>query len=78
MDEETKPIHPEIFALANQLKAGRGLCVFATILEGQFVKCASEVQLARNALHACMEAENVKGFAEVLVASEAVTGMNHL
>jgi hypothetical protein len=78
MDEDMKPIHPELFALAHQLKAGRGLCVFATILEGQFVKSASEVQHARNCLHQYMDAENVKGFAEVLVASEAVTGMNHL
>ncbi|OQV22703.1 Solute carrier family 12 member 5 [Hypsibius exemplaris] len=78
LDEDMKPIHPEIFALANQLKAGRGLCVFASILEGQFIKCAAEVQLARNSLHKYMEAENVKGFAEVLVANEAVTGMNHL
>ena len=78
LDEDMHPVHPQLFAFASQLKAGRGLTVFATILEGDFLNCHQEVKNANNALRQHMEIENMKGFTEALVASDALTGMNHL
>lgn len=78
LDEEMKPEHAGLFTFASQLKAGRGLTVFATIIEGRYLQSCSQVMEARRSLQRAMEAENVKGFSEVLVASDAITGMNHL
>ncbi|XP_055331888.1 solute carrier family 12 member 6-like [Paramacrobiotus metropolitanus] len=78
LDEDQNPVHPELFPFVSQLKAGRGLTMFASILEGDFIKCSDDVHLAKKSLRRMMETDNVKGFTEVLVADDTLTGMNHL
>ena len=50
MDTNLNPKHRRLFTLAAQLKAGKGLTVGATIVEGQFGAMYGESQAARLAL----------------------------
>ena len=50
MDTNLNPKHRRLFTLAAQLKAGKGLTVGATIVEGEFGCMYGESQAARLAL----------------------------
>ncbi|GFY45605.1 solute carrier family 12 member 6 [Trichonephila inaurata madagascariensis] len=78
LDEELNPKYPRLFSFASQLKAGKGLTIVCSVLEGSFEKMYSEAQAAKLSLKRTMEDEKVKGFADVLVAKELTEGICNL
>ncbi|XP_029645952.1 solute carrier family 12 member 4 isoform X2 [Octopus sinensis] len=77
-DENLKPMYPKLATLATQLKAGKGLILVSSVLEGDFRKTFAKSQAAKQALDHLMDTENIKGFADVLVAKSVIEGLCHL
>lgn len=67
----------KILTFASQLKAGKGLTLVGSILEGDIKQRHHEVQAARMNLKKFMHEEKVKGFAEVLVTSSVPDGIGY-
>lgn len=76
VDENLKPLHPRFFSLAAQLKAGRGLTILGTVLEGEYVHRSTDAELVEKTLKETMVQEKVKGFSKVLVAHDVREGLN--
>ncbi|XP_057370739.1 solute carrier family 12 member 4-like isoform X1 [Daphnia carinata] len=72
------PKQRKLLALASQLKAGKGLAVASSILQGDVALCAEEAVTAKQNLRKAMDDEKVKGFANVLVAKDVGQGIVHL
>ncbi|VVC39546.1 Hypothetical protein CINCED_3A020893 [Cinara cedri] len=73
------PKYRKIFSLVSQLKAGKGLTVSATVIEGDYIKkTGHDVQMTKKELVRLMDEEKVKGFADVLVAKDTSEGLSHL
>ena len=53
--------------LAAQLKKGKGLCVVALILEGNYVDLADEAKDLEDELEQAMEGTGLQGFAHAVV-----------
>ncbi|GAB1599326.1 solute carrier family 12 member 4-like isoform X2 [Argonauta hians] len=77
-DENLKPMYPKLAMLATQLKAGKGLILVSSVLEGDFRKSYAKSQAAKQALDHLMDTANIKGFADVLVAKNVIEGLCHL
>ncbi|XP_067137422.1 LOW QUALITY PROTEIN: solute carrier family 12 member 6-like [Centruroides vittatus] len=78
LDEELSPRYRKLFTFASQLKAGKGLTIICSVLEGDYSKMYSESQAAKLSLRRIMEEEKVKGFADVVVAKNVSDGICHL
>lgn len=73
------PKYRKIFSLVSQLKAGKGLTVSATVIEGDYIKkTGHDVATTKKELVRLMDEEKVKGFADVLVAKDTSEGLSHL
>lgn len=70
--------HPKLLTFASQLKAGKGLTLVSSVIEGDFKESAQLANRARCALQESMNEERVKGFADVLVAPSILDGLSHL
>lgn len=57
---------------------GKGLCVCAGVIPGEYTKNSSEALSAKDSLRKVMGEEKLKGFVEVLVAHNVVEGISHL
>ncbi|CAG11308.1 unnamed protein product, partial [Tetraodon nigroviridis] len=78
VDEEQNVEQPRLLSLTNQLKAGKGLTIVGTSVEGTFLDSYTEAQRADQSLRKLMEAERVKGFPQVVVSSNLRDGTSHL
>ncbi|XP_023216829.1 solute carrier family 12 member 6-like [Centruroides sculpturatus] len=78
LDDELSPRYRKLFTFASQLKAGKGLTIICSVLEGDYSKMYSESQAAKLSLRRIMEEEKVKGFADVVVAKNVSDGICHL
>lgn len=67
----------KILTFASQLKAGKGLTLVGSILEGDLKTRHHEVTAAKLSLKKSMHAERVKGFADVMVASSVSEGLGY-
>ena len=76
--EDLTPKYTKQLAFAHQLKAGKGLTVVVSVLEGDYTRRAGESLAAKQAFQRAMEQEKVKGFVEVLVARSTSEGLAHL
>ncbi|XP_050432923.1 solute carrier family 12 member 4 isoform X1 [Adelges cooleyi] len=72
------PKYRKIFSFVSQLKAGKGLTVSATVIEGDYIKPSHDIQATKKELVRLMDEEKVKGFADVLVAKDTSEGLSHL
>uniref|UniRef100_A0A8C5GP42 Solute carrier family 12 member 5-like n=1 Tax=Gouania willdenowi TaxID=441366 RepID=A0A8C5GP42_GOUWI len=77
-DGEQNVEQPRLLSLTNQLKAGKGLTIVGTALEGTFLKNFEQSQRAEQALRKLMETEKVKGFCQVTVSSNLRDATSHL
>jgi len=75
MNEELKPNNRKLLALASQLKAGKGLAIVSSVLQGEFPDKSSDAQTAKESLRQAMNNEKVKGFGDVLVAKDISQGI---
>ena len=65
-----------MFSLAAQLKAGKGLTVSVSVLEGEFQKKVGEAAAAKQALRRLIDETRVKGFCDVLVSPDVSIGIS--
>lgn len=50
LDENLMPRYPKMFSFASQLKAGKGLIIAASIIEGDYLEKASEAAAAKQVI----------------------------
>ncbi|XP_036388906.1 solute carrier family 12 member 5b [Megalops cyprinoides] len=78
VDREQNVEQPRMLSLTNQLKAGKGLTIVGTFLEGTFLNNHPEAQRAEQSLRKLMETEKVKGFSQVVISSNIRDATSHL
>jgi len=78
LDDKLNVKHKRLFTLASQLKAGKGLTIGCSVVQGEFGKMYGESQAARQSLKQVIEAEQVKGFPEVVVNESISQGITHM
>lgn len=65
-------------AFASQLKAGKGLTLVNSVIEGKYMERFNDAQTAKQKLNKTIEQFGVKGFADVLVSENVAVGMCHM
>ncbi|KAG7263175.1 hypothetical protein CRUP_002205 [Coryphaenoides rupestris] len=78
MDEDLHVKYPRMLTFASQLKAGKGLTIVGSVIQGNFLESYGETQASEQAIKNMMEIERVKGFCQVVVASKVRDGIAHL
>ncbi|XP_067930214.1 solute carrier family 12 member 4-like isoform X2 [Watersipora subatra] len=78
LNDQLMPRYPSMFAFASQLKAGKGLIIAATVLEGKFEDKVGEVAAAKQEIQRALKEHKVKGFTQVVVSNAYEDGMGHL
>ncbi|KAL8569207.1 hypothetical protein ACOMHN_051887 [Nucella lapillus] len=72
------PLHPRMLSLASQMKAGGGLTIVSSVMQGDFCKLFDDSKEAKINVVTIMEQEQVKGFADVVVAESVSQGLCHV
>nr|CAB3266103.1 potassium-chloride cotransporter [Phallusia mammillata] len=78
MDENLQPVHPQVLAFAQQLKAGKGLTIVSSVLKGNYLEKYPEAQAAEQELKKAMEHHKVKGFEQILISEDVSQGIRSL
>ncbi|KAI7813766.1 solute carrier family 12 member 4 [Triplophysa rosa] len=78
LDEDLHVKYPRMLTFASQLKAGKGLTIVGSVIQGNYLECYGETQASEHAIKNMMEIERVKGFCQVVVASKVREGIAHL
>ncbi|XP_076449230.1 solute carrier family 12 member 4-like [Babylonia areolata] len=74
-DSELQPKYPKMVQFASQLKAGKGLTLVYSVLEGKFSERYADAQAAKQTLSKLIKELNVKGFSDVSVATNVMEGI---
>uniref|UniRef100_A0A3Q3BH07 Solute carrier family 12 member 7a n=1 Tax=Kryptolebias marmoratus TaxID=37003 RepID=A0A3Q3BH07_KRYMA len=75
LDSELKVKHPRLLTFISQLKAGKGLTIVASVLEGTYM---SRKEDAKTGEQVSLAAERTKGFSHVIVSSSLRDGFSIL
>uniref|UniRef100_A0A4W5LX48 Solute carrier family 12 member 7 n=1 Tax=Hucho hucho TaxID=62062 RepID=A0A4W5LX48_9TELE len=75
LDSDLGVKHPRLLSFTTQLKAGKGLTIVSSVLEGTYMTLGAE---AKSAEQSAMHAERTKGFCHVVVSSNLRDGFSHL
>ncbi|XP_075068796.1 solute carrier family 12 member 7 isoform X3 [Mixophyes fleayi] len=78
LDSEQNVKHPRLLSLTAQLKAGKGLTIVGSVLQGTFLDKYVEAQKGEENIKALMTTEKTKGFCQLVVSSSLRDGMSHL
>ncbi|XP_019479906.1 PREDICTED: solute carrier family 12 member 7 isoform X2 [Hipposideros armiger] len=78
LDAEQCVKHPRLLSFTTQLKAGKGLTIVGSVLEGTYLDKHAEAQQAEENIRSLMGAEKTKGFCQLVVSSNLRDGMSHL
>uniref|UniRef100_A0A5F8GR80 Solute carrier family 12 member 7 n=1 Tax=Monodelphis domestica TaxID=13616 RepID=A0A5F8GR80_MONDO len=78
LDSEQCVKHPRLLSFNTQLKAGKGLTIVGSVLEGTYLDKHQEAQRAEENIRSLMGAEKTKGFCQLVVSSSLRDGMSHL
>uniref|UniRef100_A0A673GU29 Solute carrier family 12 member 7-like n=1 Tax=Sinocyclocheilus rhinocerous TaxID=307959 RepID=A0A673GU29_9TELE len=70
--------HPRLLSFNSQLKAGKGLTIVCSVLEGTYMAREAEAKLSEKNIKAAMAMEKTKGFCHVVVSSNQRDGFSHL
>eukprot|EP00041_Stephanoeca_diplocostata_P025237 m.656760 g.656760 ORF g.656760 m.656760 type:complete len:1031 (-) comp22706_c0_seq1:147-3239(-) len=76
--ETLTPSEPELITLAGQLKGGKGLTLVAAVLDGDYAERHFDASLGQAALKKYMNANDVDGFAQVIVGNNLKESMSYL
>lgn len=76
--DENLPKYRKLFSFASQLKAGKGLTVCVSVVDGEFTRKIQKATETKQNIKRIMEEEKVKGFVEVLVAQNRVDGLSSM
>uniref|UniRef100_A0A8C2FPG1 Solute carrier family 12 member 7b n=1 Tax=Cyprinus carpio TaxID=7962 RepID=A0A8C2FPG1_CYPCA len=78
LDSELSVKHPRLLSFTTQLKAGKGLTIVGSVLEGTYLTRESDAKRAEQSIKSAMAAEKTKGFCHVVVSSNLRDGFSHL
>ncbi|XP_031750019.1 solute carrier family 12 member 5 isoform X3 [Xenopus tropicalis] len=78
VDQDQNVVHPQLLSLTSQLKAGKGLTIVGSVVEGTYLENHPQCQRAEESIRRLMEAEKVKGFCKVVISSNTRDGISHL
>ncbi|XP_069898216.1 solute carrier family 12 member 7 isoform X1 [Dipodomys merriami] len=78
LDAEQCVKHPRLLSFTSQLKAGKGLTIVGSVLEGTYLDKHAEAQRAEENIRSLMGAEKTKGFCQLVVSSNLRDGTSHL
>ncbi|XP_055892883.1 solute carrier family 12 member 4-like isoform X2 [Biomphalaria glabrata] len=78
LDETLQPKFPKLVLFASQLKAGKGLVLVNSVLEGNFRDRYPDAQACKQTLHNLIKEYGVKGFCDVSVATDVSEGLCQL
>ncbi|XP_031421860.1 solute carrier family 12 member 5b isoform X2 [Clupea harengus] len=78
VDAEQNVEQPRLLSLTNQLKAGKGLTIVGTSVEGTYLNNHLQAQKAEQSLKKLMESEKLKGFYQVTISSNLRDATSHL
>ncbi|XP_061093726.1 solute carrier family 12 member 7 isoform X1 [Conger conger] len=78
LDAEMGVKHPRLLSFTTQLKAGKGLTIVGSVLEGTYMTKEAESKKSEQNIKSSMAAERTKGFCHVVVSSNLRDGCSHL
>ncbi|CAB1428592.1 unnamed protein product, partial [Pleuronectes platessa] len=78
LDSDMAVKHPRLLSFTTQLKAGKGLTIVCSVLEGTYMTRSNQAKLGEQNLKAAMAAERTKGFSHVVVSSNLRDGFSLL
>ncbi|KAG5841754.1 hypothetical protein ANANG_G00170160 [Anguilla anguilla] len=78
LDSDLGVKHPRLLSFTTQLKAGKGLTIVGSVLEGTYMTKASEAKCSEQNVKAAMSAEKTKGFCHVVASSNLRDGFSLL
>uniref|UniRef100_A0A674DLC4 Solute carrier family 12 member 7 n=1 Tax=Salmo trutta TaxID=8032 RepID=A0A674DLC4_SALTR len=78
LDSDLGVKHPRLLSFTTQLKAGKGLTIVSSVLEGTYMTLGAEAKSAEQNVKSAMHAERTKGFCHVVVSSNLRDGFSHL
>ncbi|XP_055739384.1 solute carrier family 12 member 7-like isoform X1 [Salvelinus fontinalis] len=78
LDSDLGVKHPRLLSFTTQLKAGKGLTIVSSVLEGTYMTLGAETKSAEQNVKSAMHVERTKGFCHVVVSSNLRDGFSHL
>ncbi|XP_037537487.1 solute carrier family 12 member 7 [Nematolebias whitei] len=78
LDSKLEVTHPRLLTFTSQLKAGKGLTIVASVLEGTYMNRKDDAKTGEKSLKAALAAERIKGFSHVIVSSSLRDGFSIL
>ncbi|KAM9166567.1 solute carrier family 12 member 7 isoform 5-T6 [Pangshura tecta] len=78
LDSEQVVKHPRLLSFTSQLKAGKGLTIVGSVLQGIYLDKYIEAQKAEENIKSLMGVEKTKGFCQIVVSPSFRDGMSHL
>lgn len=78
LDSDLAVKHPRLLSFTTQLKAGKGLTIVCSALEGTYMNRYKDAKTGEQRLKAAMAAERMKGFSHVVVSSNLRDGFSVL
>ncbi|XP_051258573.1 solute carrier family 12 member 7 isoform X2 [Dicentrarchus labrax] len=78
LDSDLSVKHPRLLSFSTQLKAGKGLTIVCSVLEGTYMTRGNEAKTGEQNLKAAMASERMKGFSHVVVSSNLRDGFSLL
>ncbi|XP_071347801.1 solute carrier family 12 member 7-like isoform X2 [Trachinotus anak] len=78
LDSDLAVKHHRLLSFTTQLKAGKGLTIVCSVLEGTYMTRGNDAKTGEQNLKAAMAAERTKGFSHVVVSSNLRDGFSLL
>ncbi|XP_077414301.1 solute carrier family 12 member 7-like isoform X2 [Vanacampus margaritifer] len=78
LDSDMAVKHPRLLSFTTQLKAGKGLTIVCSVLEGTYMTRGADAKTGEQNLKEAMAAERTKGFSHVVVSSNLRDGFSLL
>ncbi|KFR14732.1 Solute carrier family 12 member 7, partial [Opisthocomus hoazin] len=78
LDAEQLVKHPRLLSFTSQLKAGKGLTIVGSVLQGLYLDKCTETQKAEENVKALMGVEKTKGFCQMVVSPNFRDGISYL
>ncbi|XP_063245309.1 solute carrier family 12 member 7-like isoform X3 [Prinia subflava] len=78
LDNEQLVKHPRLLSFTSQLKAGKGLTIVGSVLQGIYLDKCTETQKAEENVKALMSVEKTKGFCQIVVSPNFRDGISYL
>ncbi|XP_065915947.1 solute carrier family 12 member 4-like isoform X4 [Dysidea avara] len=69
------PSQPNLLSFASQLKAGKGLTMVTSVLEGNIINKVAEVKAAKETLKRVVDTYKIQGFCKVLAVPDVNMGL---